>query len=172
MLGVAAGALTAQPRQPTEYRLKAAFLYNFGKFIEWPAAAFPDSGAALVLGILGRDPFGADIDAMVQDRRLHARPLVVRRYEDLDELGPCHILFTTWLDPKLLTALFERLGEAHVLTVGESAQFTALGGVIRFYLEDQKVRFEINTVAAGRAGLAVSSRLLGLARIFGESEGP
>ena len=158
----------AQPASPTEYEVKAAFLYNFGRFVTWPRQAFEDSSAALVIGILGPDPFGETIDAMVGDKQLQGRPVRIRRFESYPGPASCHILFTTWSDPEPLRRLFMALGESPVLTVGESAEFAALGGVVRFFLEENKVRFEVNFEAAERAALTISSKMLRLARRAGK----
>src|SRR5262245_8896526 len=152
---------------PTEHQVKAAFLVNFGRFVTWPGQAFADSNAAFVLGILGEDPFGTDIDDMVRGKEIQGRPVRIRRLQDLRELGTCHILFTTWSEPGALEQMFASLGKSPVLTVGESKDFTARGGVIRFYLEESMVRFEINVNAARRAELEISSKMLRLAKIVG-----
>ena len=158
----------SQPASPTEYEVKAAFLYNFGRFVSWPHEAFEDSSAALVIGLLGQDPFGATIDAMVGDKKLQGRPVRIRRFESYPGPASCHILFTTWSDPEPLRRLFAALGESPVLTVGESAEFAALGGIVRFFLEENKVRFEVNSAAAERAALTISSKMLRLAHKVGK----
>jgi uncharacterized protein DUF4154 len=168
LLLAATAPAASQPTIPTEYQVKAAFLYNFGRFVTWPARAFADSTAPLLVGILGEDPFGTEIDAMLRGKTLEGRPVQVQRFQELRDLGPCHILFTARSDPAFLQQLFATLRGRPVLTVGESTDFTSRGGVIRFYLEENRVRFEINVRASQRAELWISSKLLKLARIVGE----
>lgn len=149
---------------PTEYEIKAAFLYNFAKFVEWPADAFSDSRAPIVVGIVGEDPFGSVLDGMVFGKTVNGRGLVVRRMSEGAELRSCHILFISSSHQKHLARILESLKGSGVLTVGEVDRFTESGGAIRFVLDENRVRFEINLDATGRARLKLSAKLLALAR--------
>jgi hypothetical protein len=158
-------AAQAVAQAATEYQVKAAFLYNFAKFVEWPAAVLADSAAPLVVGVRGEDPFGADLDAALRGKTAAGHPLQVRRFDAIPASGACHILFVcSRVDPPEKEVL-GALAAAPVLTVGETPQFTHLGGILRFVVQDNKVRFEINVDAADRAGLRISSKLLRLALI-------
>jgi hypothetical protein len=159
------------PASSLEYRVKAAFLYNFAKFIEWPPEAFAGPQGPYNICVLGRDPFAQDLDAAVGDNLVAGRPLVVRRLPDLQGASGCHILFIASSERDRLRAIFEAVGSAPTLTVGEDADFTRLGGCLRFFLEENRVRFEINLAATDRARLKLSAKLLSLARVVGKPAG-
>jgi hypothetical protein len=140
-----------------EYQVKAAFLFNFLKFVEWPGGA---SEAPWVIGILGTDPFGPILDNTVRSKIVNGRPVQVRRYAHLSDVKDCNVLF-------IGRGEFERLGtpvRPGLLTVGEAPGFLKSGGIINFYLEDNHVRFEIQPSAAHSSGLRVSAQLLKLGR--------
>jgi hypothetical protein len=157
---------TAALEPPSEYEVKAAFLYNFARFVEWP----PAGGAAnqpFIVAVLGHDPFGATLDRTLAGKTLEARPIVVRRLASLDEADRVHILFVGTSDRAQAAQVARTLAGTHVLTVGEMPGFAELGGMIGFRTERQRVRFDINVAQASRAGLKISSQLLKLARIVG-----
>jgi len=149
---------------PSEYEIKAAFLYNFAKFVDWPPEAFSGPHDPIVLGIVGEDPFGASLDAMVFGKTVNGRGLVVKRISEGPELRSCHILFISASHQKHLARILESLKGSGVLTVGEADRFTESGGAIRFVLDENRVRFEINLDVTARARLKLSSKLLALAR--------
>jgi hypothetical protein len=153
----------------SEYLIKAGFIFNFAKFVDWPAAAFSQPDSPIVIGILGTDPFGTIIDKTVQDKRIGARGFVVKRLKwgaDPKDLRECKILFVGASERAHLDELVQILRGLPILTVGETPGFAERGGVIRFVLEDNRVRFEVNVDAARQADLTISSRLLTLARII------
>ncbi len=162
-----AGGETRAQSQPEaqEYQLKAAFLYNFAKFIEWPPNTLGEEGSPIVVCVVGKDPFGAVLDQAILYQTVQGRPMTVRRGEKLSELRRCHILFISSSEKKRLPEIFQALARANVLTVGEAERFVQLGGIINFVVEENKVRFEINVDNADRAGLKISSQLLRLARV-------
>jgi hypothetical protein len=140
-----------------EYEVKAAFLFNFLKFIEWPAAA---NDSPWVIGVLGHDPFGDVLDQTVLGKSVNGRHVEIRRYSRLSDVKDCNILFISRAD-------FERSGipaQKGLLTVGEIPGFLKSGGIINFYLEDKRLHFEIGALAARSAGLQVSSQLMKLGR--------
>ena len=151
--------------QAPEYDLKAAFLFNFVKFVEWPPDAFPGDRAPLTLCVYGKDPFGSALDSVVQGERVGERSLLVRRPDSLDGLGGCHVLFVSRSETERLGEVLTRTGGRPVLTVSDTDGFLQAGGVINFVLEGSKVRFLINQKAAERNGLRISSKLLRLAMI-------
>jgi len=155
-----------------EYRVKAAFLYNFARFVEWPAQAFDGPEAPYAICILGQDPYGEDLDAAAGANTVQGRRIVVRRLSDAKVATDCHILFISTSERRRVPAIIEALGSAPVLTVGEDEAFTRLGGCIRFFLLENKVRLEVNLPAAERARLRVSSKLLNLARVLGKPSSP
>jgi hypothetical protein len=144
-----------------EYRVKAAYLLNFTRYVEWPTSSAPDN--RLSICVMGTDPFGSILDATVSGRTVQGRPLEVRRVQRASEANGCEVVFVsreTWRrNPGSLKAL-ENAGS---LTVGESEQFARGGGVIGFVILDETVRFVVNDAARGRAGLRISSRMLSLA---------
>src|SRR5467141_3590402 len=151
----------------SEYLIKAGFIYNFAKFVEWPATAFAQSDSPIVIGILGTDPFGNLIDRIVENKKIGARGIVVKRLKwgtDLKDLKECKILFVGASEKAHLDDLVQIVKSLPILTVGETPGFAERGGVIRFVLEDNRVRFEINVEAARQADLTISSRLLTMAR--------
>lgn len=154
----------AAAAQAPEYDLKAAFLFNFVKFVEWPPHAFASDRAPVNLCVHGRDPFGAILDKVVEGEKVGERSLVVRR-PGLDELDGCHVLFVSRSEAERMDAVLARIGGKPVLTVADSDGFLQAGGAINFVLEGSKVRFLIDPKAAERNGLRISSRLLRLAMI-------
>jgi len=165
LVGVAAPVAIASS---LEYRVKAAFIFNFAKFIEWPPQAFADAQTPYSLCVLGQDPFGEDLAAAIAGNLVEGRKLVVRRVADLKGVSGCHILFVSASEHERLRAILDAVGDAPTLTVGEAEDFTRAGGGLRFYLSENKVRFEINLAATERARLKVSAKLLSLARVIGK----
>ncbi len=162
--GIAAHPPQARADAPTEYQIKAAFLFNFAKFVEWPERAFARADSPIVIGVLGDDPFGADLDRLVRGKRIENRELVIRRYQDVDRAAGAHILFISASEQRRLPAILADLRSSPVLTVGEVPQFNRLGGIIQFAMENRKVLFDINPGAAERARLRLRAQLLRLAR--------
>jgi uncharacterized protein DUF4154 len=162
-------AQTPDAPDSSEYLIKAGFIYNFAKFVEWPSAAFAQPDSPIVIGILGTDPFGNLIDQIVQNKKIGTRGFVVKRLRwgtDLRELRECKILFVGASEKAHIDELLQIVKTLPILTVGETPGFAERGGVIRFVLEDNRVRFEVNVEAAHQADLTISSRLLTLARII------
>jgi YfiR/HmsC-like len=170
-LSWAPGAL-AQDRDSSdssEYLIKAGFIFNFAKFVEWPQATFAQPDSPIVIGILGTDPFGTIIDQIVQDKKIGGRGFVVKRLKwgaDPKDVRECKILFVGASERAHIDELVQIVRGLPILTVGETPGFAERGGVIRLVLEDNRVRFEVNVDAARQAGLTISSRLLTLARII------
>jgi hypothetical protein len=150
-----------------EYQVKAVFLYNFAQFVEWPAVAFSDPQAPLVIGVLGTDPFGSLLDETVRGEAIGNRPLLVQRYQRLDEVGHCHILFIGRSELSRLDTIVGTLRSRGVLTVGDIDNFAQRGGMIQFTTENNKIRLRINLGAARNAHLIISSKLLRPAEVIG-----
>lgn len=164
------GARGQSREAPTEYQVKAAFVFNFAKFVEWPQAESTNGTAPIVVGILGEDPFGAELDRIVNDRQVNGRPLRLKRFVSLSEVNDCHMLFISSSEKQRLQTIFDSLQSKGILTIGDSENFAKEGGMINFVLEKGKVRFQINIDAAERAGIKLSSQLLKLAHIVKEKE--
>jgi hypothetical protein len=149
-----------------EYRVKAAFLYNFAKFVEWPVGSFKNAEDPIIICVFG-NPFGDRLENTVNGKEIDGRRLIVRQISDISEFAGCHILFVA-TDKKRMTDLLGSVKASPILTIGEARNFAEAGGVIGFKLESGKVRLQINIYAAERAHLRVSSKLLGLAEIVKE----
>jgi hypothetical protein len=164
---VLAGASVTNPisaQAVGEYELKAAFVYNFARFVEWPAQAFKDPGDPIKVCILGENPFGHALDNALQGKLAGTRTFVVEQISDSRHAIGCHILFVSASERKRVRAILESVTSG-VLTIGDLDGFAAQGGVVNFTLEAGKIRFEINVAAAGQQGLRVSSKLLSVAKI-------
>jgi hypothetical protein len=146
----------------SEYQVKAAFLLNFGKYVEWPSASVGD---AIDICVLGRDPFGSTLDETLAGHTVDGRQVKPRRLSDVSQARGCNILFVSRAAQAPVDAVLSRLAGAPVLLVGEQNHFARQGGMINFVEVDNKVRFEINEAAAKKAGLKISSQLLKLATI-------
>ena len=157
-------AVGAQAQSATEYQLKAAFLFNFAKFIEWPPGSFPDATAPLRICIFGRDPFGDQLRNITNEKTVNKRKLEVSQVADLLHAKSCHILFIASSEKASMKQILEGLGGASVLTVGDCKGFAEQGGMINFVLENDRVQFEVNRKAAEQAGLKISSKLLSVAK--------
>lgn len=155
----AAGRRAATPAA----EVKAVFLLNFTKFVEWPLESFPAPQSPIVIAVLGADPFGAALDQAVAGETVNGRPLAIRRFPTLAELEPCHILFISASEEESLPGILRRLRRTGTLTVSDMDGFAARGGAIQFREERGRLRFAISQEAAERAGLKVSARLLSLA---------
>lgn len=153
------------PPAPTEYQVKAVFLFNFSQFVDWPPAAFADGRSPLVIGVLGRDPFGAMLDEIVSGETVNGRPLAVRRYESVEQVDACHILFIDRSRDPQLDADLAALKGRSILTVGDFEGFARRGGIVRFSTVGNKIRLRVNLAAAQQAKLTISSKLLRPAEI-------
>lgn len=151
--------------QVNEYQVKAAFLYNFARYVEWPPAAFAGPGDPIAICVLGQNPFGGALEQATAGKAIEGRPFVVRTLADLSRSCGCHILFVSAAEHKHFRAQVANIRGSGILMVGESQGFTAEGGVINFKLEGGKVRFEINVESAAQERLRISSKLLSLAQI-------
>jgi hypothetical protein len=155
--------IQAQTAAPSEYQIKAAFLYNFARFVEWPSTAFADSMAPFTFGILGSDPFGRDIDQAVQGKIIAGRLARVERLHGTPALGQCQLLFVGASEADYVGMILAALQGVPILLVADMPDFARRGGHIQLFTENNKVRFEINVGSADRAGLKVGSKLLRLA---------
>ena len=160
MWGSARGA--AEPSESREYLLKAAFVYNFAKFIEWPAGAFAQPRDPLLLCTIGTEPFGAAL-ASIDGKIVRDRPLEIKRLGGSDDPNACHMVFLTMSDKGRMTQVLQSLQRLPVLTISDTEGFLQVGGMINFFMAQNKIQFEINNETAQRVGLTISSQLLKLA---------
>jgi hypothetical protein len=172
---VAVGFCVAQVRgeaRLSEYQVKAAFLYKFATYVRWPARSGPDADAPFVIGVIGKDPFGRELDAVMNGQSVRGRAVVVKRLAKPEEALRCDVLFICSSERGALRKILGALNGAPVLTVGDMDRFAELGGMINLTTENNRIRFDINKRAIDRAGLKVASQLLSLARIVEEEKVP
>jgi hypothetical protein len=155
----------AQNDSPSEYQVKAAFLFNFAKFVDWPSGTYPAPQSPFAICVLGDDPFGPVLENTLAGKSLGTHPVVLRRTKDLAEARRCQVVFVSASESHRYAEVVEGVRGARVLLVGETEGFASAGGAVEFTLEGNHVRFAINPEAAQRAGLTLSSKLLMLARI-------
>ena len=158
-------SVQAAPNSFKENEEKAAFLYNFAQYVDWPQEAFPEAATPLTIGILGDDDFADIVEQTVKGESVKGRSLVIKRFHSRAEITACHVLFVSRAEESRLKDLSGQLNTAGVLTVGECRGFPSAGGVINLYLQGNKIRFEINPELARRKGLKISAQLLCLGRI-------
>ena len=155
-----------QAQSATEYQVKAAFLFNFAKFVDWPADAFSNPDSPLQICVLGQDPFGHEFELVIADKTVNGHRIEVIHPSGVPQAKACHIIFVTSSEKQQLRDILRGLRGASVLTVGELPGFAKGGGIINFVLDDSRVRFEINLKAAERAHLKLSARLLTVAKLI------
>jgi hypothetical protein len=153
----------------SEYVIKAGFIYNFAKFVEWPANTFSQPATPIVIGVFGSDRIAGILEQIVKDKKVDNHGFVVRRLKWAKDIKGCNILFLPAAEASHADDLVSQVKGTSILTIGEIPGFAKHGGIINFTLEDSKVRFEVNVDAAKQADLNISSRLLSLARIVQES---
>ena len=168
--GLGLSSLTAQDTEEMatsrEYQIKAAYLYQFGRYVEWPAKSFATPQSPFVIGIINEDPIAADLEKIARIKTIQERPIQVRQFSSTDKIQPCHILFISALLPEeTQKAILRRAERQGVLTVGEAPDFLKWGGAIRFVVEENKVRVYIARKAAAREGLTVSAKLLQVSNV-------
>jgi hypothetical protein len=165
--------LCAAAAPPSEYQVKAVFLFNFAQFVEWPSESRPEAGEPFVIGVLGGDPFGSSLDEVVRGEKIAGHPLVVKRYQAAQEIDDaCHILFISRSESEKLKPILVALKGRQILTVSDIDDAAGHGVMIRLLLnEKNKLRLAINVQAAKAAGLTISSKLLRPAEIVTSDKG-
>ena len=160
----AAGAMAQVDTRSAEIRIKAAFLYRFGDFVEWPQGAFARPDGAFVIGVLGAEDIAAELERVVADRKIQGRPVMVKRLRRGEPVAGMHMLFLGESESARSGEVLAAARGHPVLTVTEGANGLRSGSVINFVAVDEKVRFDVALAAAERSQLKISSRLLGVAR--------
>ncbi|MBN2029253.1 YfiR family protein [bacterium] len=150
---------------PSENQVKAKYLYNFARFVEWPDTVFPDAKTPITIGVIGEDPFGIDLNKTVEGKRIDGREFRIERFDCVENIPYCHILFIGACNRDERCHLLDQLNGVPTLTIGDMDRFASDGGMINFIVVDQNVRFEINHEAARRSGLILSPRILKMAKI-------
>jgi hypothetical protein len=158
-----ATGLLAQQAKPSEYQVKAAYLYNFGRFVKWPAGVAAGKGDSFPVCVLGGDPFGPILDSTLAGEALEGKPVAIRRIAKEQDAADCRILFVSSTEEHHLKEILAAIEQAGVLTVSDIPGFSRRGGMIQFVMEGDRVRFEINLATAESAKLVLSSELLKVA---------
>lgn len=165
LIACSAFLVASQRADNREYQIKAAFLFNFTQFVEWPANALPETKTPLVIGILGENPFGSYLQEIITGEQVNGHPLIVQQYKDAEEIKACHVIFINLTEKNKLEQVIASLKGRSILTVSDDNDFIKQGGMIRFIKKDNKIQFQINPESAKEADLIVSSKLLRLAEI-------
>ena len=161
--GGATKAYAETPFAAREYQIKAAFLYNFAKFVEWPDDRFTDENSPMILCVIGMDPFGAILEQTMTGKTIKGRAIIINRGKAIDNLKFCHLLFVSSSERERVPQIVASLAGASVLTVADMDDFANQGGSINLIKRRNKIRFEINSNAAAQSGLKLSSYLMRLA---------
>jgi hypothetical protein len=167
LTGLVAGLIAGLPTVPAtdEYQVKAAFLYNFAKFVEWPPQVFNGAGDPIAICLFGQNPFGTALEEAVKDKFITGRTLVVREVSDFRKTPGCQILFVSSSAHERWRATLAGTTQTGMLTVGDTEGFAEEGGMVNFKLDGGKIRIQVNVNAAERAQVRISSKLLMLAEI-------
>ena len=163
LIGLGPVSSRAEDGSFSEYEIKAAWLLNFARFVNWPTNAFASPEAPIIIGIAGKDPFGRSLEKAFAGKTVKGRPLIVKKPVSDEELRQCHILFVSVSERRRFRDIFERLGTNSVLTVGEADGFLDEGGILNFVPKEKSIRFEVNVPAAQAADLKVEANLLKVA---------
>jgi hypothetical protein len=160
---VSPSSLQGQRAKPTEYEVKATYLFNFSRFVEWPAEGLPGQSDSFAICVLGEDPFGPALKATVAQETIAGKGVVAKQIPAPQDAVNCRVLFISSSEDKRLKEILTSLGTASVLTVSDLPRFTQRGGMVEVVSEGNRIRFEVNTATAERAGLTLSSELLKVA---------
>lgn len=155
----------------SEQRLKAVFLFNFSRFVEWPPSAFTAADAPFVIGVFGRDPFGSDLDDVARGEAVNGRQLLVKRVRSVEDAAACQILFIPQSERANLDEILAALARSNTLTVSDLDGAARHGTMIRLVTDHDKIRLHINVESARAAGLTISSKLLRAAEIVTTADG-
>lgn len=156
----------ARAAGPSEYDVKAALIYKFALFIEWPSDSFADHKSPFIIATVGEDPFAGAIEQAVQGKNFNGHPIVVKHFANSGVIEHCHIIYVGASEQGDLPKILEKAGDS-TLTVGDSENFTGQGGIFRFFREETRIRFEVNLGVAQRSRLRISAKLLKLAKVYG-----
>jgi hypothetical protein len=155
--------LYAQHSTPTEYEVKAAYLYKLGKFVEWPDKSTSSADDSFPICVLGQDPFRTTFDTTIAGENINGKKVVIKRIAKPNDAASCRIVFISSSEESRLKEILTLLSKASVLTVSDMPRFTERGGMVEFVVDSSRVRFQVNLTTAERAGLTLSSQLLKVA---------
>jgi hypothetical protein len=164
--------LRAQQPKASEFEVKATYLYNFGRFVQWSSDAVAAKGATFPICVFGQDPFGTSLDTILAGESINGKAVVAKRVSKSQDALDCRVLYISTSEEGRLKEIFAGLDKAGVLTVSDIPQFSQRGGMIQFVLVGSKIRFEVNLTSAQAAGLTLSSDLLKVAVTVRKSPQP
>lgn len=160
------GAVRSFAQTPSRAdQVKAVFLFNFTRFVDWPPASLGAAGEPFVIGVLGPNPFGAYLKAVVSGESVGSHPILVKEFSTAASVSDCHILF---INTTAVAPVVRLLHNRSILTVGNQDNFATSGGIIRFFIQNNKIKLQINLKAAREANLSISSKLLRIADVINE----
>lgn len=165
-----AGTTVAQQPASREYQVKAVFVFNFAHFVAWPEEAFDSTASPLVIGVVGKDPFGPFLDRTIEGEKINNHPLTVERYATVKDIGNCHILYVGLSTDVEVREVLKRTQGKPILTVSDVDRFCETGGMIAMFNDGGRVRLRVNVEPANSAGLEISSKLLRLAEVISSTE--
>jgi len=168
MVALTSAARPFGPSEPSEAEIKAVLIYKFAKFVTWPEDRFEDRESPVVFGVLGETPIAKALETTLEGRTIQGRSCLVRRFENVEELGYSHALFISRPISEELAPVLKAIGDSPTLLVGDRAYFAHEGGMINFYHRGGSIRFEIHPQAAKGTGLTIDAKLLQLARIISD----
>ena len=172
LIGVTSFSADARTAPPVaEYQVKAAYLFNFWQFVEWPAQAYDSPSAPFVIGVVGEDPFGNTLDKVIAGESLGGRPLVVRRFRNIEDISACNILFIGRSEAGRLDQTLKAMKGRSVLTVTDITGAERRGAIIVLVNDNNRIRMRINVAAAKASNLVISSKLLRPAEVVGNDGG-
>jgi hypothetical protein len=157
--------LPAQQPKPDQNQVEAAYIYNFGKFVKWPATSGANQDSSFTICVLGEDPFSPILQSVLAGKSLNGIPVTVKRVTKPQDAIDCRILSINTMDETRLREILSDLGQTAVLTVSDMPNFTKRGGMIQFVTDGDRVRFEVNLTSADKAGLVLTSELLKVATV-------
>jgi hypothetical protein len=149
----------------TKYQVEAIFLFNFAKYVDWPAATFPSGVAPITIGVMGVDPFGESLQRGVEGKKINGRSFVIKHLASDSDPAGCQVLFVCDSEAARMGGILDKASALPILTVGEGELFARNGGMINFVLKNGNVRLGIDLNAARKAGLTISSKLLAVADV-------
>lgn len=157
------GEIKSSQQTPSEYEMKAIYLFNFLRFASWPETIFDKPQSPLVIGIYGKDPFGSLLDNIICKKNIRKHPVEIKRMKYLKDIKSCHLLFISSSERKRLSLILKKVEKSCILTVSDIENFREQGGMIGFIVKKDKLRFEINYDAVNKSEIKLSSKLLSLA---------
>jgi hypothetical protein len=158
-----APAACGQQYRPSEYQVKATYLYDFSRFVEWPEQSADSRSGPFLICVLGQNPFGRTLNDLVANENIGGKSVVAKQVNTADDAAGCRVVFISFSEEAHLKQILASLNSSSALTVSDLPRFTERGGMIQFVLENNHVRFQVNIETAKHAGIAMSSELLKLA---------